>query len=95
MLDEKYIVFIREAVRGHFPKSTVKAFLFGSAVSKNRKKFFDIDLGLMGPLTPVSLNALKEELEESTLPYKVDLVDFNKVDDSFRNNVFSGELIWL
>lgn len=59
-------------------------FLFGSRISKNAKKFSDIDLLYFETLQNNILLRLEEELEESDLPYKVDLIAYNQCDNNFK-----------
>ncbi len=75
-------------------KPIPKVFIFGSSLES--KFFADVDVGLLGK--NIKINALyraKEKLEESTLPYKVDLVDFNTVDTSFKEEVLNKTIQWL
>ncbi len=38
---------------------------------------------------------IKEDLENSTIAYKVDVVDFETVDKKFKNKVFKNKIIWI
>ena len=61
------------------------AFIFGSAATKNMRRSSDIDIGIEGEaLTPQTYFSIKNELEESDLPYSVDIVQFSRVDDRFK-----------
>lgn len=71
----------------------MQVFIFGSGLKKER--FGDIDLGLMGKVKNNDVYKLKEEFEESTLPYSVDVVNFNKVSPEFKNNVMNNEVLWI
>lgn len=75
-------------------KPLPRVFIFGSSLKT--KSFADVDVGLVGKAVKASeLYRAKEELEESTLPYKIDLVDFNTVESSFKKEVLSGKIQWL
>lgn len=77
-----------ETVRGilssFVPDREVRA--FGSRVSRNAKEFSDLDLAVMGDSEiPSSVFAdMKESFNESSLPFKVDLVDWATTKDNFR-----------
>jgi predicted nucleotidyltransferase len=61
------------------------------------KNFADIDLAIVSK-TPVEekiIQLIREDLEESTLPYKFDVVDINKSNDPFRARVLNGSKIWI
>lgn len=70
-----------------------KAFVFGSLLRK--EKFYDIDIGILGNVDRGKLARLREDFEESTFPYKVDVVDFTRVNEEFRKKVFEKEIVWL
>ncbi len=75
---------IQEILRRHLPAIEVRA--FGSRVSGTAKKYSDLDLAIMthGPLPIQKLVLLKEELSESDLPIKVDVLDWSSLSASFR-----------
>jgi predicted nucleotidyltransferase len=70
-----------------------QVFLFGSALGK--KHFRDVDIGVQGKVLAETMAKVREELEESLLPFKVDLVNFEEVDEDFKNYVFSQRVLWL
>lgn len=87
MQSDKAISAIRTIVRSHLPDPSYRVFLFGSRAAGTARTFSDVDVGIMGqtPLPGHIMELMKEQLEESDIPYKVDVVDFNAVDPSFRN----------
>ena len=38
---------------------------------------------------------LKEEFTNSTLPYFVDVVNFNTASKAFKENVFNKKIVWI
>lgn len=86
---EKVIKIVTQWSKG----KKVQVFLFGSAARKQR--FHDCDLGVMGKVTRQDIARLKEVFQESTLPYKVDVVDFNQVSEAFKQNVFKSPIVWI
>ena len=75
---------VREILQRRLPNRHVIA--FGSRATWTAKDYSDLDLAIMGeqPLPLSVLAALNEEFVESDLPFRVDIVDFASVDDSFR-----------
>jgi predicted nucleotidyltransferase len=59
-------------------------YAFGSRVKGNAKTFSDLDLCCKDEMTWVDLAHLNEEFEESSLPFRVDLVSWNRIDHNFR-----------
>lgn len=59
-------------------------YLFGSRITENVKKFSDIDIIFFENISNSDLIKLEDELEECDLPFTVDLVNYNKCDESFK-----------
>jgi len=76
---------ISEALRLHVPDYHVVA--FGSRATWTAKDYSDLDLAILSqdPLPISTLSALKEDLEESRLPFRVDIIDYASVENGFRN----------
>ena len=75
---------VRDALSRHVPDREVLA--FGSRATWTAKDYSDLDLAIMGeePLSLRASSALDETLVESDLPFRVDIVDWARTDDSFR-----------
>ncbi len=75
---------VRNALRRHVPDREVVA--FGSRATWTAKDYSDLDLAIMGeePLPLRTASALSEALGDSDLPFRVDIVDWARIDDSFR-----------
>lgn len=80
-----------EIVRGilgkHVPAHDVWA--FGSRVGKTAKATSDLDLVIVGdtPIDLVIISALKDAFSESSLPMKVDILDWATVAEPFRRRI--------
>jgi predicted nucleotidyltransferase len=59
-------------------------YLFGSRLKGTAKKFSDLDLFYKDPIPDRILLALEEDLEDSDLPYKVDIVDYRACNPEFQ-----------
>ena len=66
------------------PECEVRA--FGSRATWTAKDYSDFDLAIVGegPLEWRTLGRLKEAFEESSLPMRVDVLDWHDISDSFR-----------
>ena len=80
--DHWFIVL--DVLQRHVPDRKVLA--FGSRATWTSKEYSDLDLVVLGdkPLSLDRTSALKEGFVESDLPFKVDLVDWALIDESFR-----------
>ncbi|HPN32747.1 MAG TPA: nucleotidyltransferase domain-containing protein [bacterium] len=87
----KIIRLINESLKGLNPK----IFLFGSRSSMKNLDDSDIDIGIDcgRKLSLIELSDIKEKLEESNIIYKIDVVDFNNIDNKFKQIVFENGVI--
>ena len=85
-----HLEIVQGILREHLPVG-VKVWVFGSRASWSAKDSSDLDLALEGEarLSHKVLGALKDAFEDSALPYTVDVVDLNRIADSFRQIVES------
>jgi predicted nucleotidyltransferase len=74
----------------------VSVWLFGSWARGEARSSSDIDLAVLptGPLPDGTLAKLRLAFEESTIPYRVDLVDLRDVDEGFREAVQEEGIRW-
>ncbi len=77
---------IKEIMYKYLSPEDYQIFLFGSRASGSAEKFSDFDIGVKGgkPLPSELKVLIEEELEESSLPFIVDIVDFSLVSDNFK-----------
>ncbi len=75
---------VRSILARFVPDREVRA--FGSRVSGIAKEFSDLDLAVMGDsaIPSAVLEDMKEAFSESSLPFKVDMVDWATTKDNFR-----------
>jgi len=73
-----------------------EAILFGSWATGRAVRNSDIDVAILprSPLPQGLLGDLREKLEESRVPYRVDLVDLSTVDPLFRERVLKEGIPW-
>lgn len=66
----------------------IKVWFFGSRARGDFKQFSDLDVLYEGQNIPPSLiGSVSEDLEESSLPIKVDLVNIEDLAESYRESV--------
>lgn len=82
-LQDKYITFIRQTILGVLPD--VEIFIFGSRVQGKAKEYSDVDIALRSNslISFTDILKLKGLFQDSTFPYKVDIVDLNSLDEKF------------
>ena len=87
ILDPKHLAIV-QAILKKYPYSF---YVFGSRVKGTSHKFSDLDLLYFEEIPPKVLSQLEEEFEESDLPFKVDLVNYHRCDEDFKQCI--GEYI--
>src|SRR6266567_5818657 len=78
--------FAASIIRRHVPDPAYRVFLFGSRATGSAGERSDIDIGIEGP-APVpreALAAIHEEIEEAPTLYSIDVVDFKRLPEKFR-----------
>lgn len=74
-----------------------QVWIFGSRAKKAKRKHSDLDLlialGNKHLPSSVIIN-LTEAFDESDLPYKVDIVDWNAISENFRNSIQEQRVSW-
>jgi len=74
----------------------LQVFLFGSRAKGNPRPHSDIDIALLSnkPIALATMSLLREKIEESTIPYHVDIVDLATVSSNFRDKVLKEGEKW-
>ncbi len=86
---------LKRFLKKFFKNQDVKIYLFGSRARGDNSEFSDVDLAILSS-EEISdkITILKELLEESNLPFKVDLIDLKKA--SYLKEIVKKEGIrWL
>jgi len=92
MIDVKptHLQTIKRILAEHVPDCEVRA--FGSRVVGKVKSYSDLDLTVVcqEDLSAERLRHLKEAFEESDLPFRVDVLDWNRISESFCKVIEQG-----
>jgi predicted nucleotidyltransferase len=74
----------------------VTVYLFGSFARDEARPSSDIDIAVdpHGSLPPGTMAKLREELEESNIPQRVEVVDLRDADPEFRARVRREGVVW-
>jgi predicted nucleotidyltransferase len=82
-MEERHEKIMRDVLK----KYPYTFYLFGSRARGDHKKYSDLDICFFEDIPWAVRSDIKEDFEESRLPYKVDLVDWNLCDDAFKNAI--------
>ena len=89
-LKPEHLIGVRQILKDHVPGWEVRA--FGSRVTGTVKPWSDLDLAVAGP-SPMgweNVELLIEAFQESTLPFRVDVLDWHDVSPDFQAIISEG-----
>ncbi len=86
----------KEIVLNELKDSDCKIFLFGSRATKQNHRFADMDIGIIPgkDFNAKTLHVLKEKLDESIIPFKVDIENFATVSKRFKEEALKNIIHW-
>ncbi len=96
-LEDRHLDFVLYVLKRNISDVDAKFYIFGSRAKGTNKKYSDIDIAvdLNGKKLDISvLGKILIEFQDSTLPYEVDVVDLNSIDESFKN-LIKNDLVLL
>jgi len=93
---DRLLTALRHLVLAHVASFDARVILFGSWATGDENRVSDIDVAIDTPraLPPGVLARLREAIEESTIPYAVDIVDLRDCDAQFRERVLREGIPW-
>lgn len=87
-LEARHIEFIINTLKKYISNEDVKLYIFGSRAKGSYKEYSDIDIAVDfngKKLSDYVLGNILLAFEDSTLPYEVDVVDLNAIDEKFKS----------
>jgi len=86
--------FIRDELRKYLPEG-VRVYLFGSRARQTAGWNADYDLWIDGEIPDQVITQIVEEIDESFVPFKVDMVTTAKLRGRFGERVRSEAKPWM
>lgn len=87
-IEARHLEIIKNILKELIP--TAKVYVFGSRAKDSAKKYSDLDLAIdlnQGKLDLSIMAKLCSVFEQTTIPYKIDIVDLNNISSEFKNNI--------
>jgi predicted nucleotidyltransferase len=86
----------KKIVLDELKDSDCKIFLFGSRATKENHRFSDMDIGIIPGknFDEKTLPVLTKKLNESIIPFKVDVVNFSHVSQKFKEEALKDVVEW-
>ena len=93
---ERALEQLRQLVLCALEERNARVYLFGSHARGDVRHASDIDVAILPgeQLPAVFFSQLKEIIDESTIPYEVDVIDLGKVSPTFREEVLRTGIKW-
>lgn len=93
-IPERYKDQLLQIIRKHLPHC--KVYLFGSRATGKEASGSDIDIALdMGsPISRQMMFKILDEIEETTIPVNVDLIDLQTASGEFKENILAEGILW-
>lgn len=76
-----------EIIRKILAMFSVESYIFGSRAKGTARQYSDLDIVLKGDVDRETLSKIRDAFEESNLPYKVDVILWNDIDDNFKRHI--------
>ena len=92
----EHLAILKNILEKYLPSSAV-VYAFGSRVKGSAKKFSDLDLVIDARerLNRSVMTNIASDLEESDLPYKVDIIDWNTISETFKKIITDDRvMVW-
>jgi len=92
----KYIERIKALVLQELQSENASVFLFGSWARGEQRRSSDVDVAIEyhGPSNRQKISRLREALEESTIPYRVDVVDMQDASEALTKEIRKDGIPW-
>ncbi len=91
----KYREQITDILENRFKNQKVKVYLYGSRAKGEAYDASDIDLAVQSPDTiSTELRKVKEAFFESTIPYRIDAVNLDEVDEKFKESILKEVVLF-
>lgn len=89
-LAPQHLATIRRILAEHVPECEAR--VFGSRVTGKAKPYSDLDVALVGTarIDIARMGRLREALQASDVPIRVDILDWNVISDSFQKVIAAG-----
>ena len=95
-LDGKNLAIVVDILKNNL-STDIKIWVFGSRITLDTKKYSDLDLALEDPkgykIADNILLNLELEFEESLLPWKVDILDINNINENLRKIIEAHRIL--
>ncbi|MBN4077465.1 nucleotidyltransferase domain-containing protein [Sulfobacillus acidophilus] len=94
--NNQYVEQVKNLVLNHFKNYKVKIYFFGSRARNSASMASDVDVAIL-PLETIErfvFSEIREKLEESNVPYEVDIVNLDDAEDELKEQILREGILW-
>jgi len=86
-IESKYLELVKNIIKSVLQDENLKIYVFGSRATGKAKQYSDLDIALKSDskIDSNKMSKIATELEDTTIPYKVDIIDLNDISEAFKN----------
>jgi len=94
--NKKYLDQLKKIVLSQIDTKKIMVFLFGSRACGQHASRSDVDIGLLchGKLPPHLFHKIRNAVDDSMIPWKVDIIDFTRAAQSFKKSALKDIIVW-
>jgi len=94
---ERAIGEVRRIVLNSLGPRRAQVLLVGSSVHGNLHRRSDIDVAIdpIDPVPDLVFSQIRNALDESEVPYRVDVFDLSRLNDEYRTSLMAGAVSWV
>lgn len=95
-IEKDYLSILRKHVLQKMQNENVKIYLFGSWARGIQRDSSDIDIAIEYKSEEKygKIGELRESIEESNIPYRVDVVDMRRISKDFAKKIRKDGVVW-
>ena len=93
-LINKSEAYIRQLLKQSIP-SQVRVYLYGSRARRDNRWNSDYDVWIDGDVSPKQISEMLDQLDESFVPFKVDIVTTGQMSGHFAERVKREAILWI
>ncbi len=94
-IDERHLITIKTILQRLIPNTSV--WVFGSRITSASKSYSDLDLVIVGKkrVPQILYYQIKDAMEESDLPFRVDVLDWHRISPSFKKIIKNNYIVLI
>lgn len=94
---ERAIRMIRDLVTSKLTNIPARVYLIGSCARGDHRQSSDIDIAIetLQPMSGTLISDIRQMLEESEVPFFVDVLDFTQLDERYRTQIAGEGVLWI